>query len=154
VSTSATTNEREEGLTFQPRFDASGLVTCVATDAATEPDGGATCGACDPGEYCNEATTACEPCDVDDHCGAMCLPRAGGSSPGWLGLARLPPSCSLFQPARAASARSLSPQARLWAMANHSATALTFRRPRTSSRISPRFRAWALTHSAVLARWR
>jgi phosphoribosyl-AMP cyclohydrolase len=27
--------EREEGLSFQPRFDASGLVTCVATDAAT-----------------------------------------------------------------------------------------------------------------------
>jgi phosphoribosyl-AMP cyclohydrolase len=35
VSTSATTDEREEGLTFQPKFDASGLVTCVATDAAT-----------------------------------------------------------------------------------------------------------------------
>lgn len=28
-------SEREEGLGFQPRFDASGLVTCVATDAAT-----------------------------------------------------------------------------------------------------------------------
>jgi phosphoribosyl-AMP cyclohydrolase len=28
-------SEREEGLTFQPKFDASGLVTCVATDAAT-----------------------------------------------------------------------------------------------------------------------
>ncbi len=25
----------EEGLAFQPKFDASGLVTCVATDAAT-----------------------------------------------------------------------------------------------------------------------
>ena len=35
MSTSATTNEREEGLVFQPKFDASGLVTCVATDAAT-----------------------------------------------------------------------------------------------------------------------
>jgi phosphoribosyl-AMP cyclohydrolase len=35
VSTSATANEREEGLAFQPKFDASGLVTCVATDAAT-----------------------------------------------------------------------------------------------------------------------
>jgi len=35
VSTSATTNEREEGLAFQPKFDASGLVTCVATDAAS-----------------------------------------------------------------------------------------------------------------------
>jgi len=35
VSTSATTNEREEGLAFQPKFDASGLLTCVATDAAT-----------------------------------------------------------------------------------------------------------------------
>src|ERR1043166_5934115 len=28
-------DDREEGLTFQPKFDASGLVTCVATDAAT-----------------------------------------------------------------------------------------------------------------------
>ena len=27
--------EREEGLVFRPRFDASGLVTCVATDAKT-----------------------------------------------------------------------------------------------------------------------
>jgi phosphoribosyl-AMP cyclohydrolase len=35
VSTSADINDREEGLAFQPRFDASGLVTCVATDAAT-----------------------------------------------------------------------------------------------------------------------
>ena len=35
MSTSATTNEREEGLAFQPKFDASGLVTCVATDAAS-----------------------------------------------------------------------------------------------------------------------
>lgn len=35
MSTSATTDEREEGLAFQPKFDASGLVTCVATDAAT-----------------------------------------------------------------------------------------------------------------------
>ena len=35
MSTSADQDEREEGLTFQPRFDASGLVTCVATDAAT-----------------------------------------------------------------------------------------------------------------------
>ena len=35
MSTSATTNEREEGLAFQPKFDAFGLVTCVATDAAT-----------------------------------------------------------------------------------------------------------------------
>ncbi len=35
MSISATTNEREEGLAFQPKFDASGLVTCVATDAAT-----------------------------------------------------------------------------------------------------------------------
>ena len=32
---STTINEREEGLAFQPKFDASGLVTCVATDAAT-----------------------------------------------------------------------------------------------------------------------
>ena len=35
MSPSSTTNEREEGLAFQPKFDASGLVTCVATDAAT-----------------------------------------------------------------------------------------------------------------------
>jgi phosphoribosyl-AMP cyclohydrolase len=35
VSTSAGSNEREEGLAFQPKFDASGLLTCVATDAAT-----------------------------------------------------------------------------------------------------------------------
>jgi phosphoribosyl-AMP cyclohydrolase len=35
VSTSAEINEIEEGLTFQPKFDAAGLVTCVATDAAT-----------------------------------------------------------------------------------------------------------------------
>jgi phosphoribosyl-AMP cyclohydrolase len=35
VSTSAELNEREEGLVFQPKFDASGLVTCVATDAVT-----------------------------------------------------------------------------------------------------------------------
>jgi phosphoribosyl-AMP cyclohydrolase len=35
VSTSADINDREDGLAFQPKFDASGLVTCVATDAAT-----------------------------------------------------------------------------------------------------------------------
>jgi phosphoribosyl-AMP cyclohydrolase len=35
VSTSADANEREEGLAFQPKFDASGLLTCVATDAAS-----------------------------------------------------------------------------------------------------------------------
>ena len=35
MSTSVDTNEREEGLAFQPKFDASGLVTCVATDADT-----------------------------------------------------------------------------------------------------------------------
>jgi phosphoribosyl-AMP cyclohydrolase len=34
VSTSADI-DREEGLAFQPKFDASGLMTCVATDAAT-----------------------------------------------------------------------------------------------------------------------
>ena len=28
-------HDREEGLKFQPKFDASGLVTCVATDAAS-----------------------------------------------------------------------------------------------------------------------
>ena len=31
----AAINDIEEGLTFKPKFDASGLVTCVATDAAT-----------------------------------------------------------------------------------------------------------------------
>jgi phosphoribosyl-AMP cyclohydrolase len=35
VSTSPETNDIEDGLTFQPKFDASGLVTCVATDAGT-----------------------------------------------------------------------------------------------------------------------
>jgi phosphoribosyl-AMP cyclohydrolase len=34
VSTSADI-EREQGLTLRPKFDASGLVTCIATDAAT-----------------------------------------------------------------------------------------------------------------------
>jgi phosphoribosyl-AMP cyclohydrolase len=34
VSTSADT-DREEGLAFRPKFDAAGLLTCVATDAAT-----------------------------------------------------------------------------------------------------------------------
>ena len=28
-------NDIEEGLKFKPKFDASGLVTCVATDAGT-----------------------------------------------------------------------------------------------------------------------
>jgi phosphoribosyl-AMP cyclohydrolase len=32
--TSSSEAEREEGLVLRPRFDASGLVTCVATDAA------------------------------------------------------------------------------------------------------------------------
>jgi phosphoribosyl-AMP cyclohydrolase len=35
VSTSADINDIEEGLTFQPKFDASGLVTCVTTDAVS-----------------------------------------------------------------------------------------------------------------------
>ena len=35
MSTSADINDIEEGLKFQPKFDASGLVTCVATDAGT-----------------------------------------------------------------------------------------------------------------------
>jgi phosphoribosyl-AMP cyclohydrolase len=35
VSTSADIHDREEGLAFQPKFDASGLATCVATDVAT-----------------------------------------------------------------------------------------------------------------------
>ena len=34
MSTSAD-RQREEGLSFDPKFDASGLVTCVATDAAS-----------------------------------------------------------------------------------------------------------------------
>jgi phosphoribosyl-AMP cyclohydrolase len=34
VSTSADIDDREEGLTLKPKFDASGLITCVATDAA------------------------------------------------------------------------------------------------------------------------
>jgi phosphoribosyl-AMP cyclohydrolase len=35
VSSSAEIRDREEGLAFQPKFDSAGLVTCVATDAAT-----------------------------------------------------------------------------------------------------------------------
>jgi phosphoribosyl-AMP cyclohydrolase len=35
VSPSAEINEIEDGLRFRPKFDASGLVTCVATDAMT-----------------------------------------------------------------------------------------------------------------------
>ncbi len=35
MSTSTAINDVEEGLTFKPKFDASGLVTCVATDAGT-----------------------------------------------------------------------------------------------------------------------
>lgn len=35
MSASADISDREEGLAFQPKFDASGLVTCVVTDAAT-----------------------------------------------------------------------------------------------------------------------
>jgi phosphoribosyl-AMP cyclohydrolase len=35
VSTSVDSNEIEEGLKLQPKFDASGLLTCVATDATT-----------------------------------------------------------------------------------------------------------------------
>ena len=35
MSTPSDINDIEEGLTFQPKFDASGLVTCVATDAST-----------------------------------------------------------------------------------------------------------------------
>jgi phosphoribosyl-AMP cyclohydrolase len=32
---SAHSHDIEEGLSFQPKFDSAGLVTCVATDAAT-----------------------------------------------------------------------------------------------------------------------
>ena len=35
MSTPSELNDIEEGLTFRPKFDAAGLVTCVATDAAT-----------------------------------------------------------------------------------------------------------------------
>ena len=35
MSPSAEINDIEEGLKFQPKFDAAGLVTCVATDAAS-----------------------------------------------------------------------------------------------------------------------
>ena len=35
MSTPSDINDIEEGLGFQPEFDAAGLVTCVATDAAT-----------------------------------------------------------------------------------------------------------------------
>ena len=35
MSTPTHSHDREEGLEFQPKFDASGLVTCVATDAAS-----------------------------------------------------------------------------------------------------------------------
>jgi phosphoribosyl-AMP cyclohydrolase len=35
VSAPTAIDDIEEGLTFKPKFDASGLVTCVATDAGT-----------------------------------------------------------------------------------------------------------------------
>ena len=35
MAKSAKSDDREEGLTFQPKFDSAGLVTCVATDAGT-----------------------------------------------------------------------------------------------------------------------
>jgi phosphoribosyl-AMP cyclohydrolase len=35
MSISSDSNAIEEGLSFRPKFDAGGLVTCVATDAAT-----------------------------------------------------------------------------------------------------------------------
>ena len=35
MSASTAINDVEEGLAFKPKFDASGLVTCVATDAGT-----------------------------------------------------------------------------------------------------------------------
>ena len=35
MSPSSHIHDREEGLKFQPKFDASGLVTCVATDAGS-----------------------------------------------------------------------------------------------------------------------
>ncbi len=35
MSNSADVDDREEGLALKPKFDVSGLITCVATDAAT-----------------------------------------------------------------------------------------------------------------------
>ena len=35
MTASSTSKEIEEGLTFAPKFDAAGLVTCVTTDAAS-----------------------------------------------------------------------------------------------------------------------
>ena len=35
MSPSSHIRDREQGLVFQPKFDASGLVTCVATDAGS-----------------------------------------------------------------------------------------------------------------------
>ena len=35
MSNSADIDDREEGLAFQPKFDAAGLLTCVATDAVS-----------------------------------------------------------------------------------------------------------------------
>ena len=35
MSTSTHSHDREEGLDFQPKFDASGLLTCVATDVTS-----------------------------------------------------------------------------------------------------------------------
>ena len=35
MSTSSDRDDAEEGLSFQPKFDANGLVTCVATDVVT-----------------------------------------------------------------------------------------------------------------------
>jgi phosphoribosyl-AMP cyclohydrolase len=35
VPASSDESEREQGLTLQPKFDAAGLLTCVATDAVT-----------------------------------------------------------------------------------------------------------------------
>jgi phosphoribosyl-AMP cyclohydrolase len=35
LSASSDTHDREEGLIFQPKFDTSGILTCVATDAVT-----------------------------------------------------------------------------------------------------------------------
>jgi phosphoribosyl-AMP cyclohydrolase len=35
VSTSTEPTKTEEGLTFQPKFDSAGLITCVATDVGT-----------------------------------------------------------------------------------------------------------------------
>jgi len=70
-----------------------------------------------------------------------------------------PPSLGCVEPFRAGQAGTGSAMGRtarikLCASAYHSSTARTFSMPRTRNWRRPRLRAWALTHSAVAARWR